>query len=235
MRCFVFDDVIVDNDRKTLLKNGRLVECEPRVFELLIYFCQHPNEAITRESLIENVWHGRVVSDAAVNRAVGELRKLIEESPSSPKYINTVSKVGYQFTITPKITSSQRILPHLPYLKMVLATFIFLILGISYYVMELKSGEKQPVGKSLNVAKRSPITSLVGNAFNAHYDKKQDAVYYLFREGAKDSAQIYKVTQQLAYERVTNDSFYYTDVIVSPGGTIFAARLNNLDERHCEE
>lgn len=44
---------------------------------------------------------GRVVSDAAVNRAVGELRKLLKDKPSSPKWIKTVSKVGYQLTVTP--------------------------------------------------------------------------------------------------------------------------------------
>jgi transcriptional activator of cad operon len=104
---FVFDDIVVDCDQMKLTKHEKNIECEPRVFELLVYLCQHPQEAISREELLENVWGGRVVSDAAVNRAVGELRKLIEDNPSSPQFIKTVSKVGYRLATIPTLFQSK--------------------------------------------------------------------------------------------------------------------------------
>ena len=104
---FVFGDVVVDCVQVKLIKHTESIECEPKVFELLVYFCQHPQEAISREELLANVWEGRVVSDAAVNRAVGELRKLIEDNPSSPQFIKTVSKVGYRLATIPTLFESK--------------------------------------------------------------------------------------------------------------------------------
>lgn len=104
---FVFGNVEVDTVQVKLTKHESPLECEPRVFELLVYFCLHPQEAISRAELVEHVWGGRIVSDAAVNRAVGELRKLVEDKPSSPQWIKTVSKVGYQLTQVPTIVDAQ--------------------------------------------------------------------------------------------------------------------------------
>ena len=100
---FLFGDIVVDVEQIALIKDDKCIEFEPRIFELLVYFCQHPQEAISREELIAQVWRGRIVSDAAINRAVGELRKLIEDNPSSPQWIKTVSKVGYRLTAAPVI------------------------------------------------------------------------------------------------------------------------------------
>lgn len=231
---FVFDDVIVDNDRKTLLKSGKLVECEPRVFQLLVYFCLHPHEAITRASLIESVWQGRVVSDAAVNRAVGELRKLIEESQSSPKYIQTVSKVGYRFTSKPNVItygSIARSASH--WQRFMLICLLVVVVAICAIVVFQNNSNKLSITPT-KIVHRSPLTSFLGSSFNAAYDKRHDNVYYLFKEEPKDSAQIYQMDSKGRYQQITDDSFYYTDVIASSDDTIFAARLNNLEERQCE-
>ena len=53
---FVFGDVEIDTSQVKLTKHGFPVECEPRVFELLVYFCRHPQEAISRAELVEQVW-----------------------------------------------------------------------------------------------------------------------------------------------------------------------------------
>ncbi|WP_448547508.1 winged helix-turn-helix domain-containing protein [Thalassotalea fusca] len=100
---FYFSDVVVDEALFSITKNAQKLEVEPRIFTLLVYFCRHPNIPISREQLIEHVWDSRIVSNAAINRAVSELRKLIEENPKAPTIITTISKVGYQFSITPTV------------------------------------------------------------------------------------------------------------------------------------
>lgn len=104
---YAFGCIVVDTEQFLLIKRNITLECEPRVFELLVFFCQHPQEAIPRELLVNEVWRGRIVSDAAVNRAVGELRKLIEDIPSKPQWIKTVSKVGYRLAVTPTAMDKQ--------------------------------------------------------------------------------------------------------------------------------
>jgi len=100
---FYFSDVVVDEALFSITKSAKKLEVEPRIFTLLVYFCRHPNIPISREQLIEHVWDNRIVSNAAINRAVSELRKLIEIDPKVPTIITTISKVGYQFSITPKV------------------------------------------------------------------------------------------------------------------------------------
>ncbi len=77
---FIFQEFIVDSSLFLITKNGLKQEVEPRIFELLIYFCQHPNVPISRDELIDNVWGQRTVSYAAINRAVSELRKVLEKN-----------------------------------------------------------------------------------------------------------------------------------------------------------
>ncbi|GAA6171317.1 hypothetical protein NBRC116592_09870 [Colwellia sp. KU-HH00111] len=103
---FYFQGFMVDDSLFLVEKNGLALEIEPRIFELLVYFCQHPNIPISRDELIQYVWQQRIVGDAAINRAVSELRKLLENEPSKPQIIKTISKVGYQFNVSPNTQSS---------------------------------------------------------------------------------------------------------------------------------
>jgi DNA-binding winged helix-turn-helix (wHTH) protein/Tol biopolymer transport system component len=93
----MFNGFIFDVKSRVLSKGSSTFKLEPKVLELLWYFCQKPNQAISREQLITDVWQDRVVSYAAINRAISELRKVIEEEVTKPKLIITVSKVGYLF------------------------------------------------------------------------------------------------------------------------------------------
>ena len=94
---YVFNGFRLDVKLSSLSKGDLKFKLEPRVLQLLLYFCQRPKQAITRDELIKDVWQDRVVGYAAINRAVGELRKVIEEEVTAPKIIITVSKVGYLF------------------------------------------------------------------------------------------------------------------------------------------
>lgn len=69
---------------------------EPHLGQLLLYFIQRPNQAISRDELIQYAWPG-IVSDAAVNQAIANLRKALQDNASKPSYIQTISKQGYRF------------------------------------------------------------------------------------------------------------------------------------------
>ncbi|KGJ96927.1 winged helix-turn-helix domain-containing protein [Colwellia psychrerythraea] len=107
---YVFNDFVLDVKSSSLSQGKVKFKLEPRVLQLLLYFCQRPNQAITRDELIKAVWQDRIVGYAAVNRAVSELRKVIEEEVSDPKVIVTVSKVGYLFDSPVKVLNSSALL-----------------------------------------------------------------------------------------------------------------------------
>lgn len=68
---------------------------EPRLHALLNYFIERPNEIISRETLLLDVWGEGVGSDEALTRAVAALRKVLRDTRTAPSFIATRSKKGY--------------------------------------------------------------------------------------------------------------------------------------------
>ena len=72
---------------------------EPRVMEVLCLLADAQGQLVTRQDLHEKVWQSSVVSDAAVNRIIARLRKLLKDDARNPSIIKTVSKRGYQLIL----------------------------------------------------------------------------------------------------------------------------------------
>ena len=258
---FVFGDVEIDTAQVKLTKHGLPVECEPRVFELLVYLCQHPQEAISRAELVEQVWGGRIVSDAAINRAVGELRKLVEDKPSTPCWIKTVSKVGYQLTVTPvqiddqfsadnTIDLSKQNTTSIPQESESLTNASLMNERDGQYLLIFRSRLFwlalllaaiatiyllfPPTNKPEGVLSRQPVTSLMGSAFNSFYQAKSSKLVFLYKADKDANAQIYMQTGSELPQQISHDEFYYTDVLYGPDGYLYASRLDNLQQRSCE-
>lgn len=94
-------------DQQQLLTHGaRKQQLEPILVELLSYFCNHPDQIISRDELVETVWLGRMVTDSAVNRAITKLRRCLGDNPKAPRFIATFPKKGYRF-----IAEAERLKP----------------------------------------------------------------------------------------------------------------------------
>ncbi|TAK20788.1 MAG: response regulator transcription factor [Chloroflexota bacterium] len=93
----VFGDLIVDEGRHEVTRNGALLALTSREFALLAALATHPGRVFTREQLLERVWGDAYYDDHVVDVHVGNLRKKIEDDPSTPRYVETVRGVGYRF------------------------------------------------------------------------------------------------------------------------------------------
>src|SRR5215831_17157530 len=69
----------------------------PKAFALLRHLVDHPGRLITKEDLVRSVWHGAIVSDAALSTCIRDLRKALGDSPDTPRYIETVHRRGFRF------------------------------------------------------------------------------------------------------------------------------------------
>ena len=74
-----FNNFTLDTNRRELKGAGGPIHVEPQVFDLLLYFAQNPNRVIGKDELIEHVWKGRIVSDAALNSRINSARRAIGE------------------------------------------------------------------------------------------------------------------------------------------------------------
>ncbi|MDP5212304.1 winged helix-turn-helix domain-containing protein [Pseudoalteromonas tunicata] len=86
----------LDEEEMVLSCDDQRVLLEPKVFEVLTYFCQHHNRYISMTELHENIWQGRCVSDAAVRRIISKIRILMNDDHKNPTYIQSLPKRGYK-------------------------------------------------------------------------------------------------------------------------------------------
>ena len=91
-------ELTIDGERFRVLRNGEEVRLTPKEFELLTFLAQHPGRVLTHRVILKAVWGPHAADQPEHLRVlVGSLRKKIEPTPSSPKYILTEPWVGYRF------------------------------------------------------------------------------------------------------------------------------------------
>lgn len=78
---------------------GKIIKLTPTEFEILYCLMQHFNNAVTLAVLLDEVWGYDSDEDVRMLRVhVGGLRQKIELDPKHPKYLHTVTNVGYKLT-----------------------------------------------------------------------------------------------------------------------------------------
>jgi adenylate cyclase len=94
---FVFEDFVLDGDRRELRRDGDLVAIEPKVFDLLVYLVATRQRVVTKDDLIGEVWDGRIVSDSALTTAVNAARVALGDSGEAQRLIKTLPRKGFRF------------------------------------------------------------------------------------------------------------------------------------------
>ena len=93
-----FDGITVDIDRHQVTVDDEPVDLSALQFTLLRALAESPGRVFARHQLIDRVW-GRDFygEERIVDVHVGNLRKALGDSASSPRFIETVRGVGYRF------------------------------------------------------------------------------------------------------------------------------------------
>ena len=91
-----FGSVCVSITARTVTRSGKPVNLSLREFDLLAYLCEHKNEAVTKDKLINEVWGAfSMVEPSTLTVHIRWLREKLENDPAKPAYIKTVWGVGY--------------------------------------------------------------------------------------------------------------------------------------------
>lgn len=87
---------LVDLREHSVKKNGAVIEMPPIEFQILQYLFVRPGRIISRQELLNQVWHeGNNIDDKVVDVNIRRIRMKIEEDPSRPQYLVTVRGQGY--------------------------------------------------------------------------------------------------------------------------------------------
>ena len=93
--------VQVDLDAMLVYKDAEALDLTQREYELVKTLASARGQAVSRESLMEQVWNYGYVGDdvRTVDVTVRRLREKIEANPASPIYILTRRGAGYYFAV----------------------------------------------------------------------------------------------------------------------------------------
>jgi len=93
-----FGDVQVNFTRRAVTKRGRELSLTRAEYNLLTYFLQNPDRALTRDVILNSVWgYNSVPHTRTVDAHVVRLRQKLEPEAASPRHFLTVHGVGYRF------------------------------------------------------------------------------------------------------------------------------------------
>jgi len=94
----VSGDVVIDLERKHVIKNGQRVELTPKEFRLLEILARHANNTIPIGRLLNEVWGIHYNDDPHfVKQYIWNLRKKLEGNPKDPQHLITRRGFGYLF------------------------------------------------------------------------------------------------------------------------------------------
>ncbi len=92
------DDLKLDRRARRVTLKGEPLELTPKAFSVLEYLMTHPDEAVTRERLLNVVWGWEYPAGTrTVDTRMAELRRTLNDDPAEPRFIETLSGEGYRF------------------------------------------------------------------------------------------------------------------------------------------
>ena len=89
---------LLNTRNRTLEKNGQRIKLTQAEYSIMRMFMENPGKALSREEILDLVWGRDYFGELKiVDVNVRRLRLKIEDSPTSPTYINTVWGYGYKW------------------------------------------------------------------------------------------------------------------------------------------
>lgn len=91
-------ELSLDRRARRATLSDRALDLTPKALAVLEYLMTHPDEAVTRERLLDAVWGWAYPAGTrTVDTRMAELRRALDDDPAQPRYIETIPGEGYRF------------------------------------------------------------------------------------------------------------------------------------------
>ncbi len=94
---FLFSNHVLDTDLRELGSEGRVIPVEPQVFDLLVHLLENRERVVSKDDLIDKIWHGRSVSDSTLTSRINAARRAVGDNGAEQNLIRTVPRKGVRF------------------------------------------------------------------------------------------------------------------------------------------
>jgi TolB-like protein/Tfp pilus assembly protein PilF len=94
---FRFADFEIDLAQRELRRAGVAVHMEPQVFDLLVHLVQNRDRIVSKDELIDAIWGGRIISEAALSSRINAVRRALGDTGAQQAFVKTLHKRGFRF------------------------------------------------------------------------------------------------------------------------------------------
>jgi two-component system, OmpR family, KDP operon response regulator KdpE len=96
-------DIVVDYDRRRVLRGDTEIRLTPKEFELLSLLARHHDRVLTHRAILKAIWGPNAVEQTEhLWTLIAQLRRKIEPDPAKPRYLLSEPWVGYRFVTEPR-------------------------------------------------------------------------------------------------------------------------------------
>lgn len=87
----------VDTAAACLRRGGEDIHIRVKTFQVLLLLIEQRGRIVTRAELLDQFWTNTSVTQDTLTQSITELRRVFGDDRREPRFIRTISKVGYQF------------------------------------------------------------------------------------------------------------------------------------------
>ncbi len=232
MKKIKIGEFLLDKQLALLKKSEIEVGVEPKLLELLLLFCEHPNRIISRDDILEKIWQNSIVTDNAINKMVGSLRKLLSDDPRNPQYIQTVPKRGYRLICSVEILDSTCEESHNQAVVISFTKFqahwqywlAFLVVCIGIVILSLLFTTNDV---SFNIKNTQELTRQQGHEYSALHNEEGNFLLYLKQSNSSPINQLWRknLSSNQAYSVTTKEINIVKLISLVDGNPVNTAQL----------
>jgi TolB-like protein len=93
---FELGDAVISVRKNEIVVDGKTKRIKPKAMAVLEQLVRAAGDVVTKEELLEAIWPNMSVSDTVVTEAIHEVRRALDDSAKSPRYIQTIPRRGYR-------------------------------------------------------------------------------------------------------------------------------------------
>jgi two-component system, OmpR family, KDP operon response regulator KdpE len=95
-------DLVIDYNRRRLLRGDEEVRLTPKEFELLALLAHNADRVLTHRTILKTIWGANAVEQPEhLWVLMAQLRKKVEPDPGNPRYLLSEPFVGYRLVSAP--------------------------------------------------------------------------------------------------------------------------------------
>ena len=91
---YLFEDYVLDPERRELTRAAAAVALGPQVFDLLLHLIENRGRVVSKDELLDNVWQARIVSESTLTSHINAARRAVGDNGKEQRLVRTVARKG---------------------------------------------------------------------------------------------------------------------------------------------